>query len=156
IEAQLPNPNPECGVDACRPIAEFWSSLTDVDDPKLRGQMLEDAFLRSGVGAFGPFLNADHLGPRGGQVRTNNFNDFEWTLREFHFQAAPAVLPLPAPVAEAPNGELWNDLSNLTQGPACRQSFLDSMGALLGNQLGAMSFPVAEQCKDAESPNDFF
>jgi hypothetical protein len=156
IEAQVPNPNPECGVDACRPIAEFWSALTNVDDPLLRGQMLQDAFLRSGVGPFAPFMNTNHLGPDGGQVRTNNFNDFVWTLREFHFQSAPDVVPLPAPVAEAPNGELWNDLSPLPQGEACRQSFLAALPGLLGDDLSAMSFPVAEQCKDAESPNDFF
>jgi len=156
LEAELPNPNPECGVDACRPIAEFWSSLTTVDDPAQRGQMLAAAFLDSGVGAFPPFMNSDHLGPQGGQVRTNNFNDFQWTLREFHFQSAPEVLPLPQPVSEAPNGELWNDLSGLPQGEACRESFLQAMGGLLGNNLNAMSFPVAQQCKDAESPNDFF
>ncbi|HEU4576939.1 MAG TPA: hypothetical protein VFS67_01700 [Polyangiaceae bacterium] len=156
LEAQVPNPNPGCGVDACRPIAEFWSALTNVDDPILRGQMLQDAFLRSGVGPFGPFMNSAQLGPEGGQVRTNNFNDFVWTLREFHFQSAPAVVPLPAPVAEAPNGELWNDLSPLPQGEACRQSFLAALPGLLGDNLSAMSFPIPEQCKDAESPNDFF
>ncbi len=156
MEAQLPNPNPGCGVDACRPIAEFWSALTNVDDPALRGQMLQDAFLRSGVGPFPAFMNSNHLGPDGGQVRSNNFNDFVWTLREFHFQSAPDVVPLPAPVADAPNGELWNDLSPLPQGDACRESFLNALPGLLGDNLSALSFPVAEQCKDAESPNDFF
>jgi hypothetical protein len=101
-------------------------------------------------------MNSTHLGPEGGQVRTNNFNDFIWTLREFHFQPGPDVLPRPVPVAESPNGELWNDLSSLAQGPACRESFLEAMGGLLGNNLAAMTFPVAEECKDAESPNDFF
>jgi len=156
MEAQVPNPNPECGVDACRPIAEFWSSLTEIDDPAQRGQMLAAAFLETGVGPFAPFMNSEHLGPDGGQVRTNNFNDFQWTLREFHFQSAPDVLPLPQPVAEAPNGELWNDLSSLPQGEACRESFIQAMGGLLGDNLSAMSFPVAQECKDAESPNDFF
>lgn len=158
IEAQVPNPNPECGIDACRPLAELWSDMTAVDDPRERGARLADAFLTTGVGPFGPFMNADHLGPDGGQVRTNNFNDFVWTLREFHFQAAPAVLPLPQPVAESPNGELWNDTSPLAQGPACRQSFLEAVqaGALSGDNLSTMTFPVAQACKDAESPNDFF
>jgi len=156
IEAEVPNPSPECGVSACRPIAEFWSSLTLVDDPLVRGRALQGAFLRDGVGPFGAFMNADHLGPDGGQIRTNNFNDFQWTLREFHLQSAPNVLPLPQPVSESPNGELWNDLSSLPEGEACRQSFLAAVPALLGDNLSAMSFPVAQQCKDAESPNDFF
>jgi hypothetical protein len=155
IEAMVPNPNPECGVDACRPIAEFWNGLTSVDDPFTRGDLLRDAFLNSGVGQFGPFMNSDHLGPDGGQIRTNNFNDFTWTLREFHMQSAPEVLPTPEPVSESPNGQLWNDQIPLPQGPACRQSFIDAIPALLGDNLGAMSFPVAQECKDAESPNNF-
>ncbi|MEY2936947.1 MAG: hypothetical protein RL033_7696, partial [Pseudomonadota bacterium] len=112
----------------------------------------------TGVGPFAPFMNSEHLGPDGGQVRTNNFNDFTWTLREFHFQSAPEVIPLPQPVSESPNGELWNDALPLAQGPACRQSFLEAVaaGALAGDNLSAMTFPVAQACKDAESPNDFF
>ncbi len=156
VEAMVPNPSPECGVDACRPIAEFWNSLADIEDAGLRGALLQDVFLRSGLGSFGPFMNSDRLGPNGGQVRTNNFNDFVWTLREFHFQSAPAVLPLPQPVAESPNGELWNDLSTLPQGEECRESFLRAAEGVLGNNLSAMTFPVAQACKDAESPNDFF
>lgn len=158
IEAEVPNPNPECGIDACRPIAELWSSLTNVDSPLERGERLAEAFLTTGVGPFAPFMNSEHLGPDGGQVRTNNFNDFIWTLREFHFQSAPEVIPLPQPVSESPNGELWNDTSPLAQGPACRQSFLEAVtaGALTGDNLSAMAFPVAQACKDAESPNEFF
>ena len=156
IEAQVPNPDPECGIAACLPIAEFWDSLSTVTDPAERGARLADAFLTSGTGPLGPFMNAGNLGPNGGQLRTNNFNDFQWTLREFHFQDAPAILPVPVSVAEAPNGELWNDTSPLAVGEGCRESFLSSVGNLLSNDVSAMAFPVADECEDAESPNDFF
>jgi len=155
VEAQLPNPTPECGVDSCRPIAEFWSSLAAVNDPIERGNRLRDAFLISGTGPFGPFMNANQLGPDGGQIRTNNFDSSPWTMREFHMQAAPAILPLPHAVREAPNGELWNDLSALAQGEACRNSFLDSISNLQSDNLATFGFPVAPECEDAESPNDF-
>jgi hypothetical protein len=156
VEAQIPNPSPECGVSACRPIAEFWSSLASVADDAERGQRLTDAFLVSGTGPIGPFMNAANLGPNGGQIRTNNFNSFQWTLREFHMQAEPAVLPIPTSVAEAPNGALWNDLSGLPQGEACRQSFLESLVNLQSDNLAVLAFPVPDECEDAESPNDFF
>ncbi len=156
IEAEIPNPTPECGVDACRPIAELWESLATVPSADDRGSLLRDAFLASGTGPIGPFINAQHLGPDGGQIRTNNFNDFQWTLREFRVQAAPLVLPVQVSVAEAPNGELWNDTSALPQAASCRESFLASIPNLLSDNLATMGFPVGEACQDAESPNDFF
>jgi hypothetical protein len=116
IEAQLPNPTPECGVDSCRPIAEFWSSLAAINDPVERGKRLRDAFLTTGTGPFGPFMNANQLGPGGGQIRTNNFNSFPWTMREFQMQAAPATLPLPTPCAKPPTGN-----SGMTS-PPCRRA----------------------------------
>jgi hypothetical protein len=156
VEAQVPNPDPQCGVSACLPIAEFWQSLAEVDDPFERGQRLADAFLVSGVGPIAPFMDARHLGPDGGQIRTNNFNDFQWTLREFQLQSAPQVIPLPVSVGEAPNGELWDDFSGQARGEQCRQSFLASIPNLLSDNLATLGFPVDESCEDAESPNDGF
>jgi hypothetical protein len=156
LEAQIPNPSPECGVSACLPLAELWDSLATVDDPAERGQRLADAFLVTGTGPIAPFMNARHLGPEGGQIRTNNFNDFQWTLREFQMQAPPNVLPLPVSVGEAPNGELWDDNSGQPRGEECRQSFLEALPNLLSDNLATLGFPVAEACEDAESPNDFF
>jgi hypothetical protein len=156
LEAEVPNPEPECGVSACLPVAEFWESLAEVNDAFERGQRLADAFLFSGVGPIPPFMDARHLGPDGGQIRTNNFNDFQWTLREFQMQPAPQVLPLPVSVGESPNGELWDDLSGQARGAQCRQSFLASIPNLLSDNLATLGFPVDEQCEDAESPNDGF
>jgi hypothetical protein len=156
VEAQIPNPSPECGLSACLPLAQFWDSLATVEDPGERGRQLTEAFLFSGAGPMGPFMNARHLGPEGGQVRTNNFNDFQWTLREFQLQSEPEVLPIPVSVGEAPNGALWDDLSGQPRGEECRQSFLDSIPNLLSDNLATLGFPVAEPCEDAESPNDGF
>src|SRR5690606_19158396 len=110
-------------VAACAPIASFWTQLGQVDDPAERGRRLREAFLSgspelSGAG-FAPFMNARQLGPAGGQIRTNNFNDAPWTLRELQFRDIEQP-PLPVPVAESPNGALWNDSIDSPQGPACR------------------------------------
>jgi hypothetical protein len=158
VEAEIPNPEPGCGVSACRPLAEFWDNLSRIEDPIARGELLHSAFITGGVPgleSFAPFMNARHLGPDGGQVRTNNFDDFIWTLREFHFQDDLNAPPLPVPVSESPPGELWNDLSSLPQGAACRANFLAAAEALFVDNPSAMSFPIDEACKDAESRNDF-
>lgn len=160
MESVVPNPEPGCGVAACAPVASFWTNLAAITDPVERGARLREAFLSGSpellAAGFRPFMNAQHLGPDGGQIRTNNFNDSPWTLREFHFVDIEQP-PLPQPVGESPNGELWNDLSPLPQGEACRESFLRAASlGLATNELNALSFPVDEACKDAESRNDFF
>lgn len=158
VEAEVPNPEPACGVSACRPLAEFWDNLSQIEDPFTRGELLQQAFVTGGapgLEAFGPFLDARHLGPDGGQIRSNNFDDFIWTLREFHFQDDLDAPPRPVPVAESPHGALWNDLSDLPQGEACRANFLEAASALFIDNPSAMSFPVNEACKDGESLNDF-
>lgn len=156
IEAQVPNPNPGCGVDACLPIAQFWSAVDAEANPAQRANMLVNAYLGAGIGSgFGAFVNASQLGPNGGQIRTNNFNDSPWTLREFHFQAGPFAAPRPAPVGDSPHGALWNDSVPLAAGPLCRSAFASSLAGLLTNNVAAMSFSVPEACKDAESRNDF-
>jgi hypothetical protein len=159
MEATVPNPDPGCGVAACAPVASFWTNLAAITDPIERGNRLREAFLTGSpellAAGFAPFMNAQHLGPDGGQIRTNNFNDSPWTLREFHFVDIEQP-PLPQPVAESPNGELWNDLSPLPQGEACRESFLRAASlGLAASELNALSFPVDQACKDAESRNDF-
>ncbi|HWO12519.1 MAG TPA: hypothetical protein VNN80_23645, partial [Polyangiaceae bacterium] len=158
VESQIPNPSPECGVAACAPLAGFWDELSRVTDPVERGARLHEAFINGApellAQGFGPFIDASQLGPEGGQIRTNNFNDFPWTLREFQFLNV-ASPPVPVPVAESPNGALWNDLSALPQGEACRDSFLRAAElGLLTNDPAAMSFAIDEACKDAESRND--
>ena len=159
LESEVPNPAPECGVAACAPIARFWSELALVADPVERGERLRRAFLVGDpeleAAGFAPFVNAAQLGPNGGQIRTNNFNDSPWTLREFHFPSIDEP-PAPVPVAEAPNGALWNDTVDSPAGAACRDSFVRAAElGLLGAEPAAMSFPVDQACKDSESRNDF-
>ncbi len=160
LEAQIPNPNPSCGVQGCRPIAAYWEALSDIDSPRRRNELHKEAFLHGlpSLLAEGvePFMAAAFLGPQGGQLRTNNFNDHPWTLREFRIQRTDRAMSiLPAPVADSPNGRLWNDTSAaFARRPQCRTSILDAIAGLLTDDPAQMSFVVDESCKDAESRND--
>ncbi len=97
VEGVLPNPNPSCGLEACRPIVDFWESLAAYDITRRSGRdgladSLEWFFYR-GLRGFGPVLEPTHLGMsgrggaegrNGGQVRTNMFvGGTTWQLREF-------------------------------------------------------------------------
>lgn len=160
IEAQIPNPNPACGVAACRPLADFWARESQIDDPNLRGQRLSEAFLTGSkellAAGFKPFLSVENLSVGSGNIRTNNFDDNEWTLREFKLDrsSSSGVRVIPFHVDSAAHGALWNDTSPFPAGAQCRQSFLDAVGGLLSNDPAEMAFVIDGPCNDAESPND--
>lgn len=86
FEAALPNPKPECGVDGCRAIAQFWADNSAINDPVQLRDRLEHFYFTDAEGA-GPVVHADHYGPRGGQIRTNQFMNGPniWQLHEFTF-----------------------------------------------------------------------
>ena len=159
LEAQIPNPQPELGIQGCAPLAQFWLDQNEIDDPFERGLRLARAFL---VGApelerfgFGPFYTPTNLTVGSGQIRTNQFDQDPWTLREFKLGLdGESLTVIPFPTAESPNGALWNEDSELEQGPGCRESFVNALGGLLTNDPAAMSFVVDNACKDAESRND--
>ncbi|PON15750.1 hypothetical protein C2W62_22170 [Candidatus Entotheonella serta] len=160
IEAQIPNPNQSCGIEGCRAVAEFWAELSDIRNPQERRRRLMAAFLDGDdslrAAGFGPFLAADALGPNGGQIRTNNFNNDPWTLREFRIRRNGRNMAiLPAPVSDSPNGDLWDDTSRrFDQFPQCRNSILEAIAGLITDNPSRMSFPIDASCWDAESPND--
>jgi len=160
VEAQIPNPAPELGVQGCVPLARFWLDQDSIDDPFERGVRLTEAFLFGHpdltAAGFGPFFTPTNITVGSGQIRTNNFNQDPWTLREFKLGLEGGDLKIvPFPTAEAPNGALFNEFAALPQGEACRENFLDAMEGLLSDDPAEMSFVVNQECKDAESRNDF-
>ena len=160
LEAQIPNPAPELGIQGCAPLAQFWLDQDSIDDAFVRGERLREAFLTGAPDleafGFGPFMTATNLTIGSGQIRTNQFDSFPWTLREFKLALDGAsVTAIPFPVAESPPGLLWNENIDSPQGEACRESFLNAVGGLLTNDLNQMSFIVDDICKDSESRNDF-
>jgi hypothetical protein len=160
VEAQVPNPHPELGIEGCMPLAQFWANANDIDDPFSRGLRLAEAFLFGSSelveAGFGPFLTATNITVGSGQIRTNQFDQDPWTLREFKLALdGDELRAIPFPTAESPHGALWNEDSGLPQGEACRENFLSALDGLLTDDLAQMSFVVDQACKDAESRNDF-
>lgn len=160
LEAQIPNPRPDSGLAGCQPLAEFWAAQTQISDAETRGARLTAAFLTGAQElqseGFGPFVRASNYTVGTGQLRTNNFDDGIWTLREFKLATESGdVKAVPFPVAEAPHGALWNDSVSLPNGEFCRDAFLTSLQGLLFDEPNAMTFVVPHECKDAESRNSF-
>ena len=90
FEATLPNPDPDGGLAACLPVAQFWDALTGADGgiADLAAQL--KSFYFTGLPGFEPVVRAQNYGIGGGtntgQIRANLFfgdEGEEWQLREF-------------------------------------------------------------------------
>jgi hypothetical protein len=122
FEGVMPNPNPECELAGCLPVAEFWQSLTTENDVNARGDLLEQ-FYFDGICDFEPVVLPQHYGldcrdgggygGACGQIRTNQFIEREWNLREFTLRndfTAPGgeLLVQQTTVAVNPHVSLWD------------------------------------------------
>jgi hypothetical protein len=87
FEAAIPNPSPEEGILGCLPIAKFWASLADPDlSDEQRVERLEKFFyqgVEESDQTIPPAVKFSNYKAPLGQVRTNEFFDFRWQLREF-------------------------------------------------------------------------
>jgi len=170
FEALVPNPSPPhprkdatsdpfANLEGCRPIVEFWLNLSNTDmTTAARGKALHDFFLKGlpkdsiakGLPerAIGPIVDTHHYagGPRSGQIRTNQFMDGSWTLREFKTYGGSIV---PATVKSNPGNDLF---SSFAPGDPRKQELEDYLVTkdALANLRG-----IGSQ-ESAEAENDIF
>jgi hypothetical protein len=119
FEAVLPSPT---GTRAgCKPVAEFWRSLSDLDDPGIRADQLRRFYFEKDfLPNFPNVVHIDNYGARvctdekkpcpTGQIRTNQFMMAPWVMGEFTIvrdpTRRPAVRIRPEPVADTPFASL--------------------------------------------------
>ncbi|MFO0591232.1 MAG: hypothetical protein U0441_27040 [Polyangiaceae bacterium] len=150
FEGQLPNPNPGCGIEACRPVEQFWRDLATLPDPSAVGHELRRFYFK-GIDGFTPVVEVHHYGfndgksvaeggygSSGGQIRTNQFvngpNPTAWELREFHtdVQCDGGVCKLyskPVSVKNNPFFQLFDVASTNPFAPAFQGTFTAPSGA---------------------------
>lgn len=143
LEGVLPNPRLRSGLQGCLPVVEFWAGLSGIQDPAARAKLLRDFYfiglVKNGV-RFAPVIHIDHYGRLGGQIRTNQFLESPWLLREFRLvQRKRALQFVPVTVKNNPFGELFNDLSVLRQAPKFRAAFVNAIKGLLPDSVMAIA-----------------
>jgi hypothetical protein len=117
FEAVLPNPKPGC-PEGCRPVAEFWKSLSGVATPASRAGRLEQ-FFYTGLPGFRPVVHVNHYGVPGvapeyggsgtGQIRTGYYSQREFKT-VIDCGATPCkFLIVPVPAKNSPYSTLWNE-----------------------------------------------
>lgn len=177
FEAQIPNPDPECGIAACLPVQEFWASLSDQSNPGKRAEELHRAFITGHpeleAEGFGPFISASAFDDSTGQIRTNTFLSSPWNLREFKVDvhtmsikppskgpslgpvAAQMILPVvsidQAPVAADIFRGLWDPGESWDVGASCREQILKALPGLLTDDVSKMGMLIGQECFSAES-----
>lgn len=163
FEAKIPNPDPAQGLAACRPIAEFWAAQSAIASATTRASRLKQAFLTGeptlAAAGFSPFIRAQHFTSLTGQIRTNNFAQPPWTLREHKLaltttDGVQRVTALPAPVAHDLHGPIWDDTRALANAATCRAFLLSGLSRLLVDDLNTMGLIVPKACWAGESRDD--
>lgn len=166
FEGVLPNPEPARALAGCKPIAEFWYRLShaEYDDEARRADALHGFYFR-GLPGFLPVIHADSFGGRRclpnvrhcatGQIRTNQFMQPPWVLREFRLvrdAATHAARVLPTTVNDNPYGDLFTK-KPIPWSPEFREAFLASVSTLARKNLANLCYGNADDC--GHSPASF-
>jgi hypothetical protein len=162
FEAVLPNPRPGC-ESGCRAVAEHWYGLSSVADPVERAKRLEKLFY-TGLPGYEPVVRVDHYAAKttggysggSGQIRTNQFLQQPWMLKEFKLAldctTAPCRLePVPIPVKVNPDGNLWTESTTGLANSFQQNVVLPQVGALAVNDINKFSYQVPLQFDAARS-----
>lgn len=167
FEAVLPNPKPGCR-EGCLPVARFWASLSDATQfptPADRATALHD-FYYKGLPGYRPVIHVDHYSATGvttgygssgsGQIRTNQFIEPLWTLKEFKTIIDCGTTPcsfnvVPLSVKVNPFGDLWNDQSGQALGPDFRADLLLNIKQLSADSLAKIGYAVDPEHNAGES-----
>jgi hypothetical protein len=95
FEARLTNPTPTLGLAGCRPVEQFWQSLSTLPTATRAAQMHN--FYMQGLSGFSPVISVHNFGEAdgsdGGQVRIAEFGfpnqaGSDWSMREFRLRPA--------------------------------------------------------------------
>lgn len=170
FEAVLPNPHPECGIEACRPVAEFWAKLTEIDDLGTRAKMLRE-FYFDGLPGFKPVVHIDHYGANlssggygnsMGQIRTNSFIERKWMLREFKLvndcrctddvkASSCRLAMLPITTKANPYPKLWSSSFSDPRQPAFQSSVTSQVASLAVPDINGFGYEVSDQFNSGQS-----
>jgi hypothetical protein len=151
FEAVLPNPRKDKGLEGCRPVADFWASLTSDASVASRGEKLL-SFYFQGLPGFSPVVAADNYGKNGGQVRLNLFMGGPWLLRETKLtrdaSCSGASCPIsftPVTVKTNPFGGLFSADSQDPRAADFRAHFVSQVGSLAKGTVETFDYQVPDR-----------
>lgn len=161
FEAVLPNPTPSLGLEGCRAVENFWSSLTSNNVVSSRALALRK-FYFLGLTGFSPVFHVGNYGNNptsSGQIRVNQFLQFDWMLREFKLH--PILCPnapvcpfqfFPVTDKTNPFPDLFNPTSPQPLAPEFQNTFFPSQVASLAvNDINTFNYTVTDKFNTGQS-----
>lgn len=151
FEAVLPNPTPARGLEGCRPVANFWDGLSDMSNIEERATALKSFYFR-GLAGFAPVIAAEHYAEGAGQIRTNQFMQFTWSLREFKFQPGPQPTIKPVTVKTNPHFALF-DAAPFAPLTPFQRDFVSQVPSLRSGDINTFTYnpPASANRGDSDS-----
>jgi hypothetical protein len=152
FEAVLPNPTPAQGLKGCTAVAQFWAGLTQVNDVHQRAAQLQNFYFK-GLTGFEPVVHVNHYGANGkGQIRTNQFMQFNWMLREFKLtRTAGTIEILPATVKVNPFGPLFSPTATESQKAALNSALVAAVPTLAVNNINTFIWTPSDAFNASQS-----
>ena len=162
FEARYPNPlldpvnignnnGPTGDISDCLPVAQFWENLVTMNDDNDRAIALSEFFFTGHTLPSGIFLPpvvtfANYQSPMG-QIRTNQFVDSPWELREFRTDITTGSVTLIPDTNKGNPVTALYDANSAFSGanPTLRQNFLAEISAqmdsLLAPEINGLTAP---------------
>lgn len=161
FSALITNPSPELGLEGCRPLVDFWASLSraDYDVPAARARALEAAFLGADVSRRGepaaelqalegagflPFMSAEHFGRRGRVQLLYQGEKGLWHFFEHALVSAEEGWVLRRPLTQSL--PVFSLLSQDPNESPCVSQLLGSIAGLLDDDPATQRLNVAWSC----------
>jgi hypothetical protein len=161
FEAVLPNPRPEIGLEGCRPVQTFWQDLAQADrTPAERASALHGFYI-DGLTGFRPVVHIENYGAATrrvtGQIRTNQFLQPNWNLREFKLSrtcsagTCTALRFVPVTVKTNPPALLFASTSSHAKKGAFDAFFPSVVSTLASGNVNTFSMGVPNELNAFES-----
>ncbi len=168
FEAILPNPQPSKGLEGCLPVMQLWESFSDPNMAPDEIQQEVERFYFDGFDDFEPVVHVNHyglmLGGEGyacstGQIRTNQFVQGPWTMREFKLAndcrcGVCELVMVPVTVKDNPFGDLFNESSPEPLVPDLQTLIVSQVASLAEPDINRFGYSVEDRLNAAESPID--
>lgn len=156
FEAVLPNPHPEQGLAACRPVAQFWADLSAVDSMSERSRRLQ-AFFFVGLEGFAPVIDPA-LYRSGGGVRAFEQSAGAPAIRFYQFRLEKDCTSgmctlrfVPDVLENMPFARLFNASIDSAQGRAFRDEFVRNVATLAAADVNLFFMNIPREYLIAES-----